>query len=81
MPPYTCGILFIKTWVPTQPISILINPINLVNNIKIIFLQNKNQIENMQEIIFCSYNLIATRVPLKDLTHMLCLQYFISQTI
>jgi hypothetical protein len=29
----------------------------------------------------CSYNSIVTSVPLKYLTHMLCLQYFISQTI
>jgi hypothetical protein len=31
--------------------------------------------------IFCSYNSIAIRVPLKDLTHMFCVQYLISQTI
>jgi hypothetical protein len=32
-------------------------------------------------ICFCNYNSIAIRVPLKDLTHMLCLEYLISQTI
>jgi hypothetical protein len=32
-------------------------------------------------IIFYIYNSIATRVPLKDLTHMFCLQYFISKII
>jgi hypothetical protein len=30
---------------------------------------------------FGSYNSIATSVPLKDLTHMIGLQYLISQTI
>jgi len=34
----TYDILFIRTWVPTQPINILINPTNLVNNIEIVFL-------------------------------------------
>jgi hypothetical protein len=33
------------------------------------------------KFFFCSYNSIAAKVPLKDLTHMLCFQYFISQII
>jgi hypothetical protein len=38
---------------------------------------NKNHVG----FFFCNYNSIATRVPLKYLTHMLCFQYLISQTI
>jgi hypothetical protein len=41
----------------------------------------KNQIESMWEFLFVITISIATRVSLKDLTHMLCLQYLISQTI
>jgi hypothetical protein len=32
-------------------------------------------------IFFCSYNSITTRVQLKNLTHLFCFQYLISQTI
>jgi hypothetical protein len=39
------------------------------------------KIKSMWDFIFCSYNSIATRAPLKDLIRMLCFQYFISQTI
>jgi hypothetical protein len=38
MPLNRYGILLIITSIPTQPIGILINPTNPVNNIKIIFL-------------------------------------------
>jgi hypothetical protein len=34
MPLGTCGILLIKTWVPIQPIDILIDPTSFMNNIK-----------------------------------------------
>ncbi len=35
------GILLIGTWVSTQPINIPINPTKPMNNIKVIFLQDK----------------------------------------
>jgi hypothetical protein len=36
---------------------------------------------NMWEILFYSYNSIATKAPLKDLTHMFYFQYLNSQII
>jgi hypothetical protein len=33
------------------------------------------------KFVYCSYNSITTREPLKDLTNMFCFQYLISKTI
>jgi len=44
-------------------------------------INSKFQTQNMCENIFCSCNSIASKVQIKDLTHMLCFQNLISQTI
>jgi len=50
-------------------------------NYKIQINYPKKKPKHVRNFVFCSYNSIAIKVQLKDLTHMLCFQIFISQTI
>jgi hypothetical protein len=43
MPHGTCGILSTKTWVPTQPFDISINPTNPMNTLKRKICPNKSK--------------------------------------
>jgi hypothetical protein len=68
----SCGIQIINTWVPTQPIYILVDYLSLMFDIKVIFLKNESPFcqlpheliklhESFQWLMICDQNEWATK--------------------